>query len=78
MKGRETRRDQERADSKASPVSGPHRAPAAPAGKEMPDARRGGAARSASDEPAGGDLDLSLDEIEPTKHLKEGFTGQER
>ncbi len=24
------------------------------------------------------ELDLSVDEIEPTTHLKEGFTGQER
>lgn len=35
-------------------------------------------AKGAAADPAAADLDLTLDEIEPPKGMKEGFVGQER
>jgi len=50
----------------------------APGGSPAPPPPADGGGKAAGSTGAGGELDLEIDEIEPTSTIKEGFTGQER
>ena len=63
--------------SRAPPMPQHPRRSAGPPPPAMKDAKKD-AGKDAGNGERAGDLDLAIDEIAPTRNLKEGFTGQER